>query len=85
MCGPMRSLSCCTAASARRPVGRAQITVEEFKDYLSGLYVERKTSPRPDMMSWLMEAQAADPAVRKEESSIRACSCSWPGTRRRRT
>ena len=46
---------------------RAQITVEEFKDYLSGLYVERKTSPRPDMMSWLMEAEAADPAVRKED------------------
>lgn len=48
-------------------LGKAQTTVEEFKEYLSGLYAERQTAPRADMMSWLMEAEAADPAVRKED------------------
>jgi cytochrome P450 len=46
---------------------RAQATVEEFNDYLSGLYAERQIAPRPDMMSWLMEAEAADPTIRKED------------------
>jgi len=46
---------------------RAQTAVEEFNVYLSGLYAERLTNPRADMMSWLMEAQAGDPSIRKED------------------
>lgn len=46
---------------------RAQTAVEEFNAYLSGLYAERLTNPRADMMSWLMEAQAGDPSIRKED------------------
>src|SRR5437899_6940996 len=37
---------------------RAQTAVEEFNVYLSGIYRQRLTNPRADMMSWLMEAQA---------------------------
>jgi cytochrome P450 len=48
-------------------LAKAQTAVEEFRDYLLRLYTERSASPKSDMMSWLMEAQAADPAIRKEE------------------
>lgn len=39
---------------------RAQQSIVEFKAYLQGLYDERLTQPRDDMMSWLMEVQRAD-------------------------
>lgn len=46
---------------------KAQNALKEFSDYLDGLYEERLSSPQADMMSWLMEAQNADPTLRKED------------------
>jgi cytochrome P450 len=48
-------------------LARAQTAVEEFREYLSGLYTERLSAPKADMMSWLMEAQAVDPSIREED------------------
>jgi len=46
---------------------RAQQSIVEFKAYLEGLYRERVTQPRDDMMSWLMEVQRGDSSLSPDD------------------
>ena len=46
---------------------RAQASIVEFKAYLEGLYQERITQPRDDMMSWLMEVQRNDSSLTPDD------------------
>jgi cytochrome P450 len=46
---------------------RAQVSIVEFKAYLEGLYRQRVTQPRDDMMSWLMEVQRKDSSLTPDD------------------
>jgi cytochrome P450 len=46
---------------------RTQRSIEEFKEYLQGLYEQRLTGPRDDMMSWLMEVQRSDSSLTPDD------------------